>query len=300
MIIVLIAGMAALLTLAMAVGLIAFERSPFAARVKPSRMGGTSGWTPQLTRNIQSLGRIAGRGDLDTARRGVLAARLARAGFYSDIGPEVFFGIRALAAAGLAFGGLLACLLLRIDGVLAIALTVMTGAAIGLFSPNIWLSRRIKARERALTIGLPDALDLMVVCAEAGGTIASAIQRVELEFRDLHPVLTEQLRIVNLEMQAGASRAEALQRFAQRAPLDEVRKLVGLIIQSEALGASIAQTMRVFANEMRDNRYLDAERRAAELPVKISIPLVLFIFPALGTVIFTPIVIRFIRILFKL
>jgi tight adherence protein C len=102
-----------------------------------------------------------------------------------------------------------------------------------------------------------------------------------------------------LEMQAGASRAEALRRFAERAPDDRLRSFLTLVIQSDQLGAGLANTLRVFAEELRRSRLIEAEHKAAELPVKIAIPLVFFIFPCLMGIIFTPIVIRFIRILFQ-
>jgi tight adherence protein C len=137
----------------------------------------------------------------------------------------------------------------------------------------------------------------MVVCLEAGGSLSSAMQRVEGEFRDLHPVISEQLGIALAELRAGSSRADALTRLADRSGSEEISALVVMLVQSEALGASVAQTMRVFAEQTRQARYLDAERRAAELPVKMTFPLVLFIFPALMTVIFTPLIIRIMRTL---
>ena len=123
------------------------------------------------------------------------------------------------------------------------------------------------------------------------------MQRVQREFGNLHPVIAEHLGMVLLEMQAGSSRADALLRLPERAGSEEVSSLVTMLVQSEALGASMAQTMRVFAEQMRQARYLEAERRASELPVKMSIPLVLFIFPSLTTVIFTPLIIRIFRVL---
>lgn len=300
----LLAAGLALLMLAGAIGILALGDNSFAVRVaprgRPDQIPQESGWvTPRLLRASRRLGTLAGRGELEGARRAPLAARLVRAGLYGDQAAEAFYGARALCALGLALVALFAALLIRLPGGLPLLLAGATAAGIGLFAPNLWLARRIAARQRALRLGLPDAVDLMVVCLEAGGGLGSAIQRVEQEFRDLHPVLAEHFRIMLLEMQAGSSRSQALHRFADRAGGDEVRALTTLLTQSEALGASMAQTMRVFAQEVRATRYLDAERRAAELPVKMSLPLVLCIFPALVTVIFVPIAIRFARILFE-
>jgi tight adherence protein C len=299
----LIAGAVALLLLAGAVGMIALADDSFAVRVGPrasaAPQAAEGAWlSPRLVRATLRLGALAGRGELEGSKRASLTARLVRAGFYGDRAAEAFYGARALGALALAIIAAALVLLLRRDGGLLLLLAAAAAVGVGLFAPNLWLSRRIASRQRALRLALPDAVDLMVVCLEAGGGLGAAIQRVEAEFRDLHPVLAEHFRIMLLEMQAGSSRAEALQRFSDRAGGDEVRALVTLLIQSEALGASMAQTMRVFAQEVRATRYVDAERRAAELPVKMALPLVLCIFPALVTVIFVPIAIRFARILF--
>jgi tight adherence protein C len=211
---------------------------------------------------------------------------------------EVFFGIRAAAALALGILAALIVLAVGITGALQVAGVIMLGANVGLFVPNILLSGRVAKRSKAMYLGLPDAIDLMVVSLEAGATLSASLQRVEAEFGELHPVLTEQLAIVLNELQAGASRAEALTRLAQRSPSDEVRSLTTMIIQSEALGASLGDTLRVFSDEMRKTRYLDAERKAAELPVKIAFPLVFCIFPCLAGVIFIPIALRFMRTTF--
>lgn len=300
----LLAAAMALLMLAGAIGILALADNSFALRVAPrgraaAAPADSDSLTPRLMRASLRLGALAGRGELEGAKRASLAARLVRAGFYGERAAEGFYGARALCALGMALLATFAMLLLRLPGGLALPLAAAAAAGIGLFAPNVWLGQRIAARQRALRVGLPDAVDLMVVCLEAGGGLGSAIQRVELEFRQLHPVLAEHFRLMLLEMQAGSSRAQALQRFSDRAGSDEVRALTTLLNQSEALGASMAQTMRVFAQEVRATRYLDAERRAAELPVKMSLPLVLCIFPALLTVIFVPIAIRFARILFE-
>jgi tight adherence protein C len=243
------------------------------------------------------VGAAAGRGSLEGAARASLRARLVQAGFYADHAVEVFFAIRVVMALGLGLLAMLAALVLRPAGAMSGLLLIFAAAAAGLYLPGLMLQGRIRQRRSALRIGLPDAIDLMVVCLEAGGTLSSAMQRVELEFRDLHPVLSEQLGVALMEMQAGASRADALTRLAERAGVEEITGLVTMLVQSEALGASVAQTMRVSAQQSRENRYLDAERRASELPVKLAFPLVLFVFPSLMTVIFTPLIIRVVRVL---
>lgn len=250
---------------------------------------------PSLMQTLTRWGERAGKGGIENESRLLLRAKLVQAGFYSDRAVEAYFGIRAAAAAGLAVVAIVLVLALHLSGLLKVAGAVMIAANIGLFAPNLLLGSRIRQRTKAMYLGLPDAIDLMVVSLEAGATLSAAVQRVEAEFRDLHPVLTEQFGIMLMEMQAGASRSEALSRLALRSPGDEVRSLTTMIIQSEAVGASLGDTLRVFAEEMRKTRYLDAERKATELPVKLAFPLVFCIFPCLASVIFIPIVIRFMR-----
>ena len=163
----------------------------------------------------------------------------------------------------------------------------------------LYIKQRGKERTLAVRRALPDAIDLLVVAMEAGSSLPQAMQRVASELNLVHPVLSQELQITMLEMQAGASRAEALRRFTERAPDDRLRSFLTLVIQSDQLGAGLANTLRVFAEELRRSRLIEAEHKAAELPVKIAVPLVFFIFPCLMGIIFTPIVIRFIRVLFQ-
>jgi len=291
-------GALSLLILGVALGLIGMSDSVANARLAryarliPATRGGAR--KAQFVDMLTRVGRTAGRGSLESKDRAAIRAKLVQGGFYAPHAVEIFFAIRVLAAFALGMAAMLVVFLVQPPGSLSLFL-ILLGAAAGLFLPNLLLRQRIKDRGQQIRFGLPDAVDLMVVCLEAGGTLSSAMQRVESEFRDLHPIICEQLGIAMAEIQAGASRAEALTRLADRAGSEEVSSLVTMLIQSEALGASVAQTMRVFADQTRQQRYLDAERRAAELPVKLSIPLVLFIFPALMTVIMTPLVIRIFR-----
>jgi tight adherence protein C len=287
-----------LLVLAVALGMILL--SDPSANLRLARYGRVSAAprgerVAKLGATLQRIGAVAGRGSLEGAERASLRTTMVQAGLYAEHAVEGFFAIRVVTALGFGLLALLGVLLLHPPSA-AIGYVLVAGAlGAGLYLPNLLLRNRIATRRRALRIGLPDAVDLMVVCLEAGGTLSSAMQRVESEFRDLHPVISEHLGLVLGEMQAGSSRAAALSRLADRAGAEEIGALVTMLVQSEALGASVAQTMRVFAEQSRDARYLDAERRASELPVKIAFPLVLFIFPALMTVIFTPLVIRILR-----
>ena len=305
LLLILAASAVALVCLAVAVGMLVLSNSAFNARLVShgklaARAPGVArSLRPRVDATLQRLGRLAGRGALDTSERAGLRLRLVRGGYYGERAPEAFYAVRVVTALGFGVAAILGVVLFRIHTSILAMLLIMVSVAIGLYLPNLLLQYRIGKRATAMRHGLPDAVDLMVVCLEAGGTLSSAIQRVEAEFRDLHPLVCEQFQIAILEMQAGSSRAEALQRMAERVGVEEVQSLVGMLVQSEALGASVAQTMRVFADQSRESRQLDAERRAAELPVKMTFPLVLFIFPALMLVIFTPLIVRIFHVLLR-
>ena len=241
----------------------------------------------------------AGRSGKGEAALGELRMALLRAGIYADKAVEVFIAVRVLLALSLGFAAGFALVLVRLDNAILGAAMVIASAALGLFAPLLIIKARASERRQAVRVGLPDAIDLLVVCMEAGSSLTQALQRVAHELAQVHPVLSEQLHVTLLEMQAGASRAEALRHLSDRVPDDRLRTFLTLVIQSDQLGAGLAQTLRVFAEEMRKARLIEAEHKAAELPVKIAIPLVFFIFPCLMGIIFTPIVIRFIRILFQ-
>jgi tight adherence protein C len=296
-------GALSLLLLAASIGIIALSDTPFAQRL--SRHGRLANAVaargavhrPQIEHALRRIGAVAGRGSLDGAERASLRLKLVRAGFYGEHGAEAYFAIRAAAAMALGLLAIVAVLVLRPPTHLNSLMMVLMAAGAGLYLPSVMLRRRIAERTRALKIGLPDAVDLMVVCLEAGGTLTSAMQRVQSEFQVMHPVISEHLAIALAEMQAGSSRADALTRLAHRSGSEEISGMVTMLVQSEALGASVGQTLRVFAQQTRDARYLEAERKAAELPVKLAIPLAGLIFPALMTVIFTPLMIRILRVL---
>jgi tight adherence protein C len=144
---------------------------------------------------------------------------------------------------------------------------------------------------------MPDAMDMILVGVEAGLSLPASINHLCEEFADAHPIIAEQFRIVALEFQAGKSRADALASLSRRMDVPEARVFSTMIAQAEQLGTSLSATLRVLAEQMRSDRMLKAEERAAELPVKMAIPLVTCIFPALFSVIMSPLMIRIIRTL---
>ncbi len=162
----------------------------------------------------------------------------------------------------------------------------------GFYAPQLWLSSSINKRKERLVDGFPDALDLMVVCVEAGLGLDQAMNRVGQEIIMGHKDLGDEFSLLNLELRAGLSREQALRNLVQRTDLADIRSLVALLIQTDRFGTSIGQALRVHSDSMRMNRRMKAEEKAAQLAVKLMIPLILFIFPSLMVVIAGPGAIR--------
>jgi tight adherence protein C len=173
--------------------------------------------------------------------------------------------------------------------------TLMIAAALGLYIPNLFVRAKADRRQQEIINGFPDALDLMLVCVEAGLGLEAACARVGMEMTRSHPRLAEQLGAVVLELRAGRSREDALRRMADRAGADEIRAFATLLIQSTKLGSSIAQTLRIYSSEMRERRRMRAEEKAHRLPVLLSVPLVGCMLPVMIGVLMVPAVIMVMR-----
>jgi tight adherence protein C len=235
---------------------------------------------------------------IDEKNRSTMHRRLMQAGFFSPGAVRNYYAIRFFLTICLPIGFLLILPLLGTgwsnQSIIVVAVILCLG---GLYLPSIWLARRISHRQRAIAEGFPDALDMMVVCVEAGLGLDAAFNRVGAELTRAHPALATQLALVSLELRAGKSRADALRNFAERIGIDEISSFVTLMIQSDALGTSVAQTLTVHADEMRVKRTMRAEELAHKLPVKLTVPLILFILPCMMTVILLPGIISIIRTL---
>jgi tight adherence protein C len=162
------------------------------------------------------------------------------------------------------------------------------GGLIGYLGPTFWLKSKIKGNQRSLTLGLPDALDLMVVCVEAGLTVDSAMQRVGQELGLAHPALSRELGIAHMETRVGLSRSEAMKNLGTRTGSPALQSLAAMLIQADRFGTSIASALRIHAESLRNARQAAAEELAAKASVKMSFPLVLFIFPATFIVLARP------------
>jgi tight adherence protein C len=169
-------------------------------------------------------------------------------------------------------------------------------AVLGYLLPGFWLSQRTAKRQKQITNGLPDALDLMVVCVEAGSGIDQAIMKTSDELVISYPALAEEMRLIGTEMRAGKPRLEAFKNFAARTKVDEVRALVAMLVQTDRFGTSIAQALRTHAETSRVKRRQRAEERAAKIGVKLVFPLVFCLFPALYVAILGPAVVQYVRV----
>ncbi|TAM82444.1 MAG: type II secretion system F family protein [Acidobacteria bacterium] len=165
----------------------------------------------------------------------------------------------------------------------------------GFLLPDMWLSRRVRKRQTILRKALPDALDLLVVCIEAGLGLDQAFMRVSQELRITHPELCGELDLVNAQIRVGRTRIESMRELASRTGVDDIKALVAMLIQTDRFGTSVSQSLRVHADDMRMKRRQRAEEAAAKTPVKMVPPLVFFIFPALFVVILGPAIITIFR-----
>jgi tight adherence protein C len=172
-------------------------------------------------------------------------------------------------------------------------------ALLGFYLPDIWLRQKTDKRKIELLHALPDALDLLVICVEAGMGLDSAIYRVAQETKLTSPELSGELQLLNLEIRAGKQRKDALKNLAMRTNLEEISSLVTLLIQTEQFGTSTADALRIYSDSFRTQRYQKAEEKAAKLPVKLIFPLLVFIFPALFVVLLGPAAISIYRALFE-
>jgi len=172
-------------------------------------------------------------------------------------------------------------------------------AIFGYYLPDLWLRFKIARRKELILNGFPDALDLLVVCVEAGMGLDSAINRVAKEIELDNKVLSGELKLYNLEMRAGKLRKDALKNLAMRTDLEEVNNLATLLIQTDKFGTSVGQALKVYSDTMRVQRYQRAEERAAKIPVKLIFPLILFIFPSLFVAILGPAAINIYKVLIK-
>jgi len=237
---------------------------------------------------LANVGKMLPAPSTDKANRTQLM--MIRAGYRSSQALLAMRGVKVLFPLGLLavvyFSGAY-----RINAILL----PVVALGLGFLLPDMWLSWRVSARKHRLRKALPDALDLLVICVEAGLGLDQALLKVSQDMKIAHPELSEELQFVNLEMRIGKTRIDALRELARRTGLDDVKTLVAMLIQTERFGTSVAQSLRVYSDDMRVKRRQRAEEMSAKTSVKMVPPLVFFIFPALMVVILGPAILTMMR-----
>jgi len=213
----------------------------------------------------------------------VVQQRLVRAGFRSENAMKMFYGAKVITPLVL---GVLAW----VSGAYHFGPMFIFALALGggFLAPDFWLGRQISKRQAEIKKGLPDVLDLLVICVEAGLSLDQATARTAQELEKAQPALSDELGIVALEQRAGRARADAWKHLAERTDVDVVRNLVSMLVQAEQFGTSVGKTLRVHSDTLRTKRVQEIEEKAAKLSVKLLFPLVLFIFPSLFLVVLGP------------
>lgn len=232
----------------------------------------------------------------DTAERARLRRELSLAGFNNRAAPVWFVIIRFSLAIALPLAFLLLQTTLSHPTTgLKLVFFSLVFCGIGLFGPASVVSRLAAARRSDLEFEFPDALDLMVVCVEAGLSLDATFVRVGQEVQESHPRIAEEFKRVSEELRAGRSRGDALRAMADRTDVPGIKSFVALVIQSEALGASIGQTLRTYSAEMRESRFLKAEEKAMRIPVLMTVPIVVCILPVIVSALLLPAIIDVVR-----
>jgi tight adherence protein C len=222
----------------------------------------------------------------------ILRRRLIQAGIFDPRAVAFFFILRTVLAVGLALAVFFVMPMLMTQKPSAFWMSVMAGGILGYLAPSLTLDRRIAGRRYQHRAGFPDFMDLLVVCADSGLSMEAALERVGRELGDSYPSLCSNIHMANLEIRAGRTMTDALDHLGDRLGLEEARSFATLIQQSTELGSSITEALRVYSDDMRHKRLSRAEEKAYSLPAKLSVPMMVCIFPVLFVVILLPVFVR--------
>jgi tight adherence protein C len=250
----------------------------------------------RLKNVLQVLGQRVEGGRTDTT---AVRRFLVQAGYSDPSAVSVYWASRVALALGLPSAGMVILPLLG-AGSTQVLLGLLWLGTVGWIGPTFFIRGRLKARQKELQQALPDMLDMLVVCVEAGLGLNQALVRVSDEIDHVSTVMSEQLAMVNLEMRAGTPRDEALKNLAERTGLVDIRSLVSMLIQTDRFGTSVADALRVHSETMRTKRRQRAEEAAAKTTIKLVFPLVLFVFPAMFVVVLGPSALAIFRAFSKL
>jgi tight adherence protein C len=217
------------------------------------------------------------------AEIGIVLQRLTRAGYRNESAVKVFYGCKVLVPLGL-------CAIALVTDLASLSPFFVYASCLGLgfLAPDFWLGKMISGRQKKLERGLPDVLDLLVICIEAGLSLDQATARTAEELKTAQPELCDEFGVLVLEQRAGRARSDAWKHLAERTAVESLRNLVSVLVQSEQFGTSVAKTLRQHADTLRAQRIQHVEEMAAKTTVKLVFPLVFFIFPALFLVVLGP------------
>jgi tight adherence protein C len=230
--------------------------------------------------------------DTNDGNMKVLRRRLIQAGIYDPRAVAYFFIARTALAIGLAGAMFIFVPMFASQSGSFFWLMVIVGGIAGYVGPSMYIDRRISGRKVEHRGGFPDFMDLLVVCADSGLSMEASLERVGRELGDSYPSLTANIHMTNLEIRAGRALKDALERFADRLALEEARSFATLINQSLDIGSSITDALRVYSDDMRHKRLSNAEEKAYALPAKLSLPMMICIFPVIFVVILLPVFVR--------
>lgn len=261
-----------------------FKKTTSATAIMPLYQRGGGGVKKRFLDWLSSFGKYAVKDKEQTSK---LRFTLIQAGYRHPKSPSVFLGIRVVAPFILVVPYLIANVM---DGVMASGNLVvcLLLAGTGFYAPHYILQAMIKRRQERLDHALPDILDLLIVCMEAGLSLQATLNRVSDEVRTVSKDMFEELHLTNAELRTGVSREMALKNLGERCGAQTVKSLVGMMVQSDKMGTSLANALRVHSDFLRVQRSQKAEETAAKLPVKILFPMLLFIFPAVFIVVLGP------------
>jgi tight adherence protein C len=287
---------------ALAFGLMAVVNVRFAVKRRASEISSGTAKSADDPNSLRYASKVAAQRLIDYTTKNYsaenagetkeLRRRLLQAGFLDQRAPALFFLARAVAA--VAFGivaFLLAPVMLAPESNMFWPMVLM-GGIFGYFGPSVYLSRRIAGRQVEHRAGFPDFMDLLVVCADAGLSMEAALDRVGRELADSYRSLSANVHMATLEMRAGRTLSETLDHLADRLGLEEARSFATLLQQSEKLGSSLTEALRVYSDDMRHKRLSRAEEKAYSLPAKLSVPLTLCVFPVVIIVIMLPVYVK--------
>ena len=230
--------------------------------------------------------------DGDKGDAKILRKRLVHAGIFDPRAVAVFFVVRTALAVGLAVATFFVLPLVAVLSSSLFWLAIVGAGMLGYVIPSFYIDRRISKRRQEHRSGFPDFMDLLVVCADSGLSMEASLERIGRELGDSYPSLCANIHMANLEIRAGRTLPEALEHLADRLSLDEARSFATLIQQSDELGSSITEALRVYSEDMRHKRLSRAEEKAYSLPAKLSLPMMVCIFPVIFVVILLPVAVR--------